>query len=101
MLAIVFPDTTLIRTNLVTNPFWQKILQHNLIPLSSFSMLLNRQEFDEINLPGCNAAQGRFVIVFYHAFCLWTVEINVSTARFAPTPMICFYLKRLVSSSRR
>ena len=51
---------------------------------------------DEINFPGCSAAQCRLVIVFYDAFCLGTIEINVSTARFAPTPMIGFYLKRLV-----
>src|SRR5262245_42736335 len=64
-------------------------------------MLLNRQELDKINFPGCSAAQCRFVIVFYDAFCLGTIEINVSTARFVPTPMIRFYLKRLVSTCRR
>jgi hypothetical protein len=58
-------------------------------------MLLNRQELDKINFHGCSAAQCRSVIVFYDAFCLGTIEINVSTARFAPTPMIGFYLKRL------
>ena len=65
------------------------------------SVLRNRRELDEINFPSCSAAQCRLVIVFYDAFCLGTVEINVSTARFAPTPMIRFYLKRLVSTSRR
>src|SRR5262245_7853894 len=63
-------------------------------------MLLNRQELDEINFPRCSAALCRSVIVLYDAFCLGTIEINVSTARFATTPMIGFYLKRLVSTSR-
>jgi len=63
-------------------------------------MLLNRQELDKINFPGCSATQCRFVIVFYDAFCLRTVETNPFTARFAPTPFVCFYLKRLVSTRR-
>ena len=65
------------------------------------SVLRNRRELYEINFPSCSAAQCRLVVIFYDAFCLGTVEINVSTARFAPTPMIRFYLKRLVSTSRR
>ena len=65
------------------------------------SLLLNRRELYEVNFPGCSAAQCRLVIVLYDAFCLGTVEISVSTARFAPTPMIGFYLKRLVGASRR
>jgi hypothetical protein len=64
-------------------------------------MLLNRRELDKINFPGCSAAQCRLVIVLYDAFCLGTVEINISTARFAPAPMIGFYLKRLVGPSGR
>src|SRR5215510_8826534 len=64
-------------------------------------MLLNRKEFDEINVPGCSAAQCRFVIVFYDAFCLRTVEIHPFTAGFATTPIVVFYLKRLVRTSRR
>ena len=64
-------------------------------------LLRNWRELDEINFPGCSAAQRRLIIVFYDAFCLGTIEINVSTARFARTPMIRFYLKRLVSTSRR
>ena len=65
------------------------------------SVLRNRRELYEINFPSCSAAQCRLVVIFYDAFCLGTIEINVSTARFAPTPMIRFYLKRLVSTSRR
>jgi hypothetical protein len=64
-------------------------------------MLLNRRELYEINFPSCSAAQCRLVVIFNDAFCLGTIEINVSTARFAPTPMNGFYLKRLVSTSRR
>src|SRR5215475_487516 len=64
-------------------------------------MLLNRQELDEINFPGCSAAQCRLVIQFYDAFCLGTVEIDPFAARFAATPMVCFNLERLVSTSRR
>src|SRR5262245_9144759 len=64
-------------------------------------MLLNRKKFDEINVPSRSAAQCRLVIVFYDTFCLGTVEIDPFAARFTPTPMVCFYLERLVSTSRR
>ena len=64
-------------------------------------MLLDRQELDEINFPRCSATQCRLVIVLYDAFCLRTVEINPFTARFAATPVVFFYLKRLVMTSRR
>jgi hypothetical protein len=63
-------------------------------------MLLNRQELDEVNFPGRSAAQCRLVLVLYDAFCLGTVIIDPLAARFAATPVVFFYLERLVMTSR-